>query len=80
VQSPQLLLDLDPWGLKKCCWWSLIRNGRQGTADLKLFHDRVEHVLGLRPDWVSCGEVKGPGKVLELFDRNGISDVGPIRS
>ncbi|MCF3468039.1 MULTISPECIES: hypothetical protein [Stenotrophomonas maltophilia group] len=55
-------------------------DGRQGTADLKLFHDRVEHVLGLRPNWVSCGEVKEPGKVLELCDRSGISDVGPIRS
>ncbi|HHA2857867.1 hypothetical protein JAK44_01160 [Stenotrophomonas maltophilia] len=55
-------------------------DGRQGTADLKLFHDRVEYVLGLRPNWVSCGEVNEPGKVLELCDSNGISDVGPIRS
>lgn len=55
-------------------------DGRQGIADLKLFHDRVEHVLGLRPTWVSCNEVKEPGKVVELCDNNGISDVGPARS
>lgn len=57
----------------------LLMDGRYGVADLKLFHDRVEYVLGLRPQWTSCDEVKKPGMALEFCDRAGASDVGPAQ-
>ncbi len=54
-------------------------DGRYGVADLKLFHDRVEYLLGLRPQWTSCSDVKEPGMPLEFCDRAGANDVGPAQ-
>jgi len=50
-------------------------------ADFKLFHDRVEYVLGLRSKWITCDEAKAsqkdPSKFMMLCDSVGLENVAP---
>ena len=48
-------------------------------ADFKLFHDRVEYVLGIRSDWTTCEEAKkaSPDKAMLLCDSIGLENIDP---
>lgn len=54
----------------------------QNPADFKLFHDRVEYVLGIRPDWITCEQAKAaqtdPRREMALCDSIGIEDRSPV--
>lgn len=49
------------------------------AADYKLFHDRVEYVLGINPVWPTCEQAKksSPDKLMLLCDSIGLEDLSP---
>lgn len=48
-------------------------------ADFKLFHDRVEYVLGINPVWTTCEQAKkwSPDKLMMLCDSIGLENLSP---
>lgn len=53
----------------------------ENPADFKLFHDRVEYLLGMRKDWVTCDAAKAkqpdPKKEMFLCDSVGLENISP---
>lgn len=49
------------------------------AADFKLFHDRVEYMLGIRDEWPTCDEAKkdSPDKQMLLCDSIGLENLAP---
>lgn len=49
------------------------------AADYKLFHDRVEYVLGINPVWPTCEQAKkeSPDKTMLLCDSIGLENLSP---
>jgi len=54
-------------------------SAHDNPADFKLFHDRVEYVLGIRPDWTTCEQAKkwSPDKPMLLCDSIGLENLSP---
>ena len=50
-------------------------------ADYKLFHDRLEYVLGIRKEWVTCKQAKdsqvAPKRQMTLCDQFGLENLSP---
>lgn len=53
----------------------------ENPEDFKLFHDRVEYLLGIRTDWVTCAVAKAkqpdPKKDMFLCDSIGLENISP---
>lgn len=50
----------------------------ENPADFKLFHDRVEYMLGMRADWVTCETAKATTqKAMALCDAIGLENLSP---
>ena len=53
----------------------------ENPADFKLFHDRVEFILGIREKWTTCDVAKAsqkdPSKFMFLCDSVGLENVSP---
>ena len=56
-------------------------SAQQNPADYKLFHDRVEYLLGLRTDWVTCDQAKqqqpNPKREMIFCDQIGLENLAP---
>jgi hypothetical protein len=56
-------------------------SAQQNPADYKLFHDRVEYLLGLRTDWVTCDQTKqqqpNPKREMIFCDSIGLENLAP---
>jgi len=59
----------------------LVVGANENPADFKLFHDRVEYVLGIRQNWVTCQEAKAaqkdPARGMFLCDSVGLDNYAP---
>jgi hypothetical protein len=58
---------------------SIPATANNNWVDYKLFHDRVEYILGMRPDWPTCDEAKNgsPDKPMLLCDSIGLENSLP---
>jgi hypothetical protein len=56
-------------------------SAQQNPADYKLFHDRVEYLLGLRTNWVTCEQAKqqqpNPKREMLFCDQIGLENLAP---
>lgn len=54
-------------------------SAHDNPADFKLFHDRVECVLGINPVWPTCEQAKkeSPDKTMLLCDSIGLENLAP---
>ena len=56
-------------------------SAQQNPADYKLFHDRVEYLLGLRTNWVTCDQAKrqqpNPKREMLFCDQIGLENLAP---
>lgn len=54
-------------------------SAHDNPADFKLFHDRVEYVLKMIPNWPTCEEAKmeSPDKDMLLCDSIGLENLAP---
>ena len=56
-------------------------SAHSNPADYKLFHDRVEYFLGLKPEWTTCDHAKraqaDPMKEMLLCDLIGLENLSP---
>lgn len=56
-------------------------SARNTPADYKLFHDRLEYLLGLRTDWVTCKQAKeqqlNPKQEMFFCDQVGLENLTP---
>lgn len=53
-------------------------SAHQNPLDFKLFHDRIEYLLGIRSGWISCEQAKkeqnNPEREIYLCDAVGLDD------
>jgi hypothetical protein len=58
---------------------SIPATANNNWVDYKLFHDRVEYILGMRPQWPTCDEAKkeSPDKPMLLCDSIGLENNSP---
>jgi hypothetical protein len=56
-------------------------SAHDNPADFKLFHDRAEHILKLRTEWITCPMAKAaqtnPSKSMLLCDQIGLENLAP---
>ena len=51
----------------------------ENPADFKLFHDRVEYILGMRSEWATCEAAKATTKKpMALCDAIGLENLSPL--
>lgn len=59
-------------------------SAQNNPADYKLFHDRVEYLLGLRKDWVTCKQAKqqqsNPKREMFFCDQIGLENHAPAQA
>lgn len=56
-------------------------SAHDNPADYKLFHDRVEYILGYKSDWPTCEQAKNASqdKQILLCDSIGLENVDPTK-